>query len=106
MKIYFSSTLFWGIISLIVIPNVIISQDLPLILSSKTMPTESGVKLEFVLSSYIKKDDRWSNISNSSKSIFNLWLLKRTIFKKLHYFNTSYKCSADYDIYYKVLLCL
>lgn len=34
------------------------------------------------------------------------FFLKRTIFKKLHYFNTSYKCSADYDIYYKVLLSL
>ena len=57
MKTFFSSTLFWGIISLIVMPNVVLSQDLPLILSSKTMPTETGIKLEFLLSSYIKKDD-------------------------------------------------
>ena len=73
MKIYFSSTLFWGIISLIAIPNVIISQDLPLILSSKTMPTETGVKLEFVLSSYIKKDDVSSWIEQDNWFILNFY---------------------------------
>ena len=34
------------------------------------------------------------------------FFLKRKVFKKLGYFDTSYKCSADYDIYYKVLLTL
>lgn len=34
------------------------------------------------------------------------FFLKRTIFKKLNYFDTRYKCSADYDIYFKVLLSL
>ena len=34
------------------------------------------------------------------------FFLKRKIFKKLDYFDTRYKCSADYDIYYKVLLSL
>ena len=77
MKIYFSSTLFWGIISLIVIPNVIISQDLPLILSSKTMPTETGVKLEFVLSSHIKKDDVSSWIEQDNWFILNFYNIIR-----------------------------
>ena len=73
MKTFFSSTLFWGIISLIVIPNVVLSQDLPQILSSKTMPIETGVKLEFVLSSYIKKDDVSSWIEQDNWFILNFY---------------------------------
>ncbi len=73
MKTFFSSTLLWGIISLIVIPNVVLSQDLPQILSSKTMPTETGVKLEFVLSSYIKKDDVSSWIEQDNWFILNFY---------------------------------
>ena len=73
MKTFFSSTLLWGIISLIVIPNVVLSQDLPQILSSKTMPTESGIKLEFVLSSYIKKDDVSSWIEQDNWFILNFY---------------------------------
>ena len=71
MKTFFSSTLLWGIISLIVIPNVVLSQDLPQILSSKTMPTETGIKLEFVLSSYIKNVDVSSWIEQDNWFIFN-----------------------------------
>jgi len=32
------------------------------------------------------------------------FFLKRKIFSKLGYFNTKYKCSADYDLYYKLLI--
>ena len=32
------------------------------------------------------------------------FFLKRKIFLKLGQFNTKYKCSADYDLYYKVLI--
>ena len=73
MKTYFSSTLFWGIINLIVISNVALPQDLPQILSSKTMPTESGIKLEFILSSYIKKDDVSSWIEQDNWFILNFY---------------------------------
>ena len=77
MKSFFSSTLFWGIISFVVIPNVAISQDLPLILSSKTMPTETGIKLEFVLSSYIEKDDVSSWIEQDNWFILNFYNIIR-----------------------------
>ena len=30
--------------------------------------------------------------------------LKRNIYKKIGFFNTFYKCSSDYDIYFKILL--
>ena len=38
-------------------PKIVYSQDMPLVLSSKTIPTETGVKLEFIFSSNIKKED-------------------------------------------------
>ena len=34
------------------------------------------------------------------------FFLKREILKKINYFDTRYKCSADYDVYLKVLLKL
>ena len=77
MKSFFSSTLFWGIISFLVIPNVTTSQDLPLILSSKTMPTETGIKLEFVLSSFIEKDDVSSWIEQDNWFILNFYNIIR-----------------------------
>ncbi len=77
MKTFFSSTLFWGIISLIVVPNVVFSQDLPLILSSKTVPTETGIRLDFILSSYIKKDDVSSWIEQSNWFILNFYNIIR-----------------------------
>ena len=77
MKTFFSSTLFWGIISLIVVPNVVLSQDLPLILSSKTVPTETGIRLEFVFSSYIKKDDVSSWIEQGNWFVLNFYNIIR-----------------------------
>ena len=32
--------------------------------------------------------------------------IKNTTFKSLNYFNTKYKCSADYDLYYRLMLTL
>ena len=32
------------------------------------------------------------------------FFLRKNIYKKLGFFNTSYKCSSDYDIYFKILL--
>lgn len=39
-------------------------------------------KVFFKLYSYIKNDDRWLEVTESSKSIFKLWFLKRIIFTK------------------------
>lgn len=32
------------------------------------------------------------------------FFLRKKIFSKLNFFNTKYKCSADYDLYYKILI--
>ncbi len=32
------------------------------------------------------------------------FFIKNSIFKKLKYFNTKYKCSADYDLYYRLII--
>ena len=53
MKIIFSSISLWGIIGLTLFPSMVYAQDMPLILSSKTTPTETGIRFEFLLSSYI-----------------------------------------------------
>ena len=34
------------------------------------------------------------------------FFIKKKIFKKLNYFNVKYKCSADYDLYYRLILGL
>ena len=39
-------------------------------------------KIFFKFYSFIKNDDRWTNVTESSKSIFKLWFLKRMIFTK------------------------
>ena len=77
MKYFFSSILFWGIINLIVLPKVVFSQDMPLIISSKTMPTEKGIKLEFLFSSHIKKDDVSSWIEQDNWFILNFYNIIR-----------------------------
>ena len=30
--------------------------------------------------------------------------MRKKIFSKLNFFKTKYKCSADYDLYYKILI--
>ena len=32
------------------------------------------------------------------------FFIKRSVFASMGFFNTNYKCSADYDIYYKLLI--
>ena len=32
--------------------------------------------------------------------------IKNSTFKNLNYFNTKYKCSADYDLYYRLIITL
>ena len=32
------------------------------------------------------------------------FFIKRSTFKSLNYFNTKYRCSADYDLYYRLII--
>ena len=58
-------------------PKIIFSQDMPLVLSSKTFPTETGVKLVFIVSSYIKKEDVSSWIEQGNWFILNFYNIIR-----------------------------
>ena len=73
MKIIFSSISLWGIIGLTLFPSMVYAQDMPLILSSKTTPTETGIRFEFLLSSYIKRDDVSSWIEQENWFILNFY---------------------------------
>ena len=77
MKYFFSSILIWGIAGLIIFPKIIFSQDMPLVLSSKTFPTETGIKLEFIFSSNIKKEDVSSWIEQENWFILNFYNIIR-----------------------------
>ena len=44
----------------------------------------------FKLYSFIKNDDRWKYIIKSSRSVFELWLLKRTIFTEKYIFKEKF----------------
>ena len=54
-------------------PKMVYSKDMPLVLSSKTIPTETGVRLEFIVSSYIKKEDVSSWIEQGNWFILNFY---------------------------------
>jgi len=77
MKYFFSSVLIWGIAGLIMFPKTLFSKDMPLVLSSKTFPTETGVKLEFIFSSNIKKEDVSSWIEQENWFILNFYNIIR-----------------------------
>ena len=77
MKYFFSSIFIWGIVGLIVVSKSVYSQDMPLILSSKTVPIETGVKLEFLVSSFIKKEDVSSWIEQDNWFILNFYNIIR-----------------------------
>ena len=77
MKYFFASIFIWGIVGLIVVPKSVYSQDMPLILSSKTVPIETGVKLEFLVSSFIKKEDVSSWIEQDNWFILNFYNIIR-----------------------------
>ena len=69
-------------------PKKVYSQDMPLILSSKTIPTETGVKLEFIFSSNIKKEDVSSWIEQENWFILNFYNIIRP---ELGYFKNLIK---------------
>ena len=52
--------------------------------------TKIFLKILFKFYSFIRKDHRWSNIIKSSKSIFDLWYLKRTIFTSDYILKQNY----------------
>ena len=58
-------------------PKIIFSQDMPSVLSSKTFPTETGIKLEFIFSSNIKKEDVSSWIEQENWFILNFYNIIR-----------------------------
>ena len=58
-------------------PKIVYSQDMPLVLSSKTFPTETGVKLEFIFSSNLKKKDVSSWIEQENWFILNFYNIIR-----------------------------
>ena len=58
-------------------PKIVYSQDMPLVLSSKTFPTETGVKLEFIFSSNLKKKDVSSWIEQGNWFILNFYNIIR-----------------------------
>ena len=73
MKYFFSSIFFWGIMIWIITPQKAYTQDMPLILSAKTSPSETGLRLEFVLSSYIKREDVSSWIEQENWFMLNFY---------------------------------
>ena len=77
MKYFFSSAFIWGIIIWISTPRMVYTQDMPLILSAKTFPTETGLKLEFLFSSYIKREDVSSWIEQENWFILNFYNIIR-----------------------------
>tara|TARA_Y100001970_G_C14237571_1_gene862813 strand:+ start:478 stop:1359 length:882 start_codon:yes stop_codon:yes gene_type:complete len=77
MKYFFSSIFFWGIMTWIITPQKAYTQDMPLILSAKTSPSETGLRLEFVLSSYIKREDVSSWIEQENWFMLNFYNIIR-----------------------------
>ncbi|MBA64296.1 MAG: hypothetical protein CMG55_00700 [Candidatus Marinimicrobia bacterium] len=61
----------------IITPQKAYTQDMPLILSAKTSPSETGLRLEFVLSSYIKREDVSSWIEQENWFMLNFYNIIR-----------------------------
>tara|TARA_B100000287_G_scaffold276424_1_gene260390 strand:- start:654 stop:1535 length:882 start_codon:yes stop_codon:yes gene_type:complete len=68
----FSKGLYWLFI-LICFKGILSSQDMPVIISSKTQSIETGVKLEFYLSTPIKREDISSWIDQDNWFIINFY---------------------------------
>jgi len=73
MRLFSSISGIRGIIFWVLTSSVLLSQDMPVILSAKTHPTETGLKLEFFLSSYIKREDLSSWIEQKNWFILNFY---------------------------------
>lgn len=67
----------WGIIIWILMSGWGSAQDMPVILSAKSEPTETGLKIEFLLSSYIERRDVSSWIEQENWFILNFYNIIR-----------------------------
>ena len=57
----------------ILFSGILSSKDMPVILSAKTQPTETGLKLEFYLSSYINREDISSWVEQENWFMLNFY---------------------------------
>ncbi len=67
----------WGIVAWFMSICFLSAQDLPVMLSSKAEPTETGLKIEFQLSSYIERADVSSWIEQEKWFILNFYNIIR-----------------------------
>ena len=77
MNIFSPRKYSWGIIIWFLISGGGSAQDLPVILSTKLEPTETGLKIEFLLSSYIERRDVSSWIEQENWFILNFYNIIR-----------------------------
>ena len=77
MKYFFPIIFFRGIIVYFFFSVISFSQDIPVLLSSKTQPTETGLKIEFLFSSYIERADVSSWIEQENWFIINFYNIIR-----------------------------
>ena len=77
MKYFFPIFFFRGIIVYFLFSVISFSQDIPVLLSSKTQPTETGLKIEFLFSSYIERADVSSWIEQENWFIINFYNIIR-----------------------------
>ena len=73
MKYFSFRNGFWGILIWVFIFNILFPQDMPVIMSARTQPTETGLKLEFLLSNYIKREDVSSWIEQENWFMLNFY---------------------------------
>jgi|TARA_B110000116_G_scaffold79324_1_gene68803 hypothetical protein len=77
MKTIPSPKLLWGIFIGTLIFSSLPAQDLPVILSGKSESTDTGLKIEFLLSSYIERADVSSWIEQDNWFILNFYNIIR-----------------------------
>ena len=73
MRIHPSFKGFYWLFILICLKGILFSQDMPVIISSKTYSTETGLKLEFYLSNPINREDISSWIEQDNWFIINFY---------------------------------
>ena len=77
MKIVSPRKRSWGIVILVILSSLPMAQDLPVILSSKTEVTETGLRIEFQFSSHIERADVSSWIEQKNWFILNFYNIIR-----------------------------
>jgi|TARA_B110000240_G_C13435352_1_gene425550 hypothetical protein len=77
MNFYTPIKINWGFLMAFFMVGILSSQDMPVIFSSKTQPTEKGLKIEFLLSSFIERGDVSSWIEQENWFIINFYNIIR-----------------------------